>query len=422
MNAPQRIFFDVSYTRTQIGNVGITRTVRRLMESLSSSSGPNACVCQPVAFHTSGFRLVASGSFGAAGNEAISSRSAHLLRWATNGFVRRAASALVPLDLLHRSWRFYNRLAFDHLSKSEKAVGFQVGDWLVLADQAWNYNAWKAAGLAREKGVKIVLVMYDLIPLRQPQFCNPLFTRVFAEWLGRMLQIADAVLCISKATEHELREYCSSANLALPPTAHFRLGGDLIDDSGARNVRPALAALLSNQQPCFAAIGSFEPRKNQGFLLDVFEELWRDGHELRLIVIGRQNEESRNLINRFRRHPETGKRLVCVFDALDEELGFVYERCRALIFPSLAEGFGLPLVEARMRGCRVIASDLPAFAELADKGVSLYPSNSKAALKQLVLEAAGAAPGAQPGKMAHFGWQESAVQLLSRMRTALQQT
>jgi alpha-1,2-rhamnosyltransferase len=376
----------------------------------------------PVAFHTSGFRLAAGDTLEGVGNVAASSRAARLLRWATNGAVRRAVSALVPLDLLHRSWRLYNRLAFDRLSGNEKAAGFRAGDWLVLADQSWNYNAWEAAASARERGATIVLVLYDLIPLREPQFCNPLFTRVFTEWLGRMLEVADAVLCISKATERDLHEYCRVAGRALPPTAHFRLGGDCIDDSGVHQVRPALTALFADYQPCFAAIGSFEPRKNYGFLLDVFEELWRDGHDIRLIVVGRQNEESRRLIDRYLHHPETGKRLMCVFDALDGEVRIVYERCRALVFPSLAEGFGLPLVEARMRGCRVIASDLPALAELADEGVSLYPRHSKAALKQLVLEAARADPGAGPGKMAHFGWQESAMQLLSRTRKVLQQT
>jgi hypothetical protein len=71
-------------------------------------------------------------------------------------------------------------------------------------------------------------------------------------------------------------------------------------------------------QMCFAAVGSFEPRKNYGFLLDVFEELWAEGHGFRLVVIGRQNAESRALIDRFRRRREIGNRLMCVFDAPEE--------------------------------------------------------------------------------------------------------
>jgi glycosyltransferase involved in cell wall biosynthesis len=420
MNAPQRIHFDVSYTRTQMGNVGITRTVRRLADALNSLGGADACVCRPVTFHTDGFRLAAAdGALEGTGNRASTSRSAQLLRWATNGFVRRAVSALVPMGLLHRSWRLYNRLAFDRLSRSEKAVEFQAGDWLVLADQSWNYRAWTAAASARQSGAKVVLIVYDLIPLTQPQYCNPLFTRVFGEWLQRMLGVADAVLCISKATEQDLHAYGRSKNLGLPATACFRLGGDKLEVRGEREVRPPLAALFSGH-PCFAAIGSFEPRKNYGFLLDVFEELWAEGHGFRLVVIGRQNEESRVLIDRFRRHREIGNRLMCVFDASDAEIAFAYARCQALLFPSLAEGFGLPLVEARMLGCRVIASDLPALAELADKGVSLFPVNSRPALKQLVLAASNPSPGSEPGKMPHFGWEESALQMVSRTRSALQ--
>ena len=74
---------------------------------------------------------------------------------------------------------------------------------------------------------EVVLVVYDLIPLRHPAFCAPLFSHVFGRWLPRMLACSDAVACISGATEQDLRAWCAQQGVALPPAAHFRLGSEL---------------------------------------------------------------------------------------------------------------------------------------------------------------------------------------------------
>ena len=62
LSGPQRLFVDVSYTRTQKGNVGITRTVRRLLASLQQIAGEQRWSCAAVAFHASGYRLAASNA------------------------------------------------------------------------------------------------------------------------------------------------------------------------------------------------------------------------------------------------------------------------------------------------------------------------------------------------------------------------
>jgi alpha-1,2-rhamnosyltransferase len=421
MSRPRRLFFDVSYTRTQQGNVGITRTVRRLLDALQHQAQHEGWTCDAVAFHSAGYRLaqtqVEDGGTASAG----AGVPARLLRAVSNGRMRRLISASLPLPVLHRAWGWYNRRTFDALSAGEPAVAFAPGDWLVLADQSWNYRVRDAATRARAQGARVVLVVYDLIPLRNPQFCNRLFPPVFAQWLQGMLETADAVVCISRATQDELRDHCRSAGWRLPAVAHFRLGCDPFVITGAKASRAVLADFLSRKAPCFAAVGSFEPRKNHGFLLDVFEQLWAEGRDVLLLVAGRPNEESREVIERYRGHAQAGTRLLCLFDATDSEIEDIYLRCRALVFPTLAEGFGLPLVEARSQGCPVIASDLPALAELVDPGVSLFPVNSMPAFRHLVIQAAVTGVRATAGRMAPFTWQQSAAQFLDRTQGVLVQ-
>jgi len=97
----------------------------------------------------------------------------------------------------------------------------------------------------------------------------------------------------------------------------------------------------------------------------------------------------------------------------------IYRGSRAVILATLAEGFGLPLVEARQRGCEVFASRLPAFEELADDGVRLFAPGDAPALAGFV-EAAIATPRPmQPSCMAEFTWRESAQQFTSALERLL---
>ena len=224
MTRLRRIFFDVSYTRTQAGNVGITRTVRKLLGALQEAQAETGVPCAPVAFHTGGFRVASP----IAEKSAAPGRPAALLyRWLTGRRIRALAQMCLPLPLLETAWTLTNRLTFDALSAKDPAIVFAPGDLLVLADECWNYQAWKAASLARAQGANAVLVLYDLIPLRQPQYCAPLFTRAFRPWLLKMVGNCDSVMCISRATSLDFERFCQEQGVAQPPTSHFRLGCDI---------------------------------------------------------------------------------------------------------------------------------------------------------------------------------------------------
>ena len=421
----QRLFFDISFTRTQKGNVGITRTVRRLRQEFDRVL-PREGRCIPVAFHTQGFREVteppaaASRAASGAPREAADSLAARLLRGVTESFARRVLLALVPQALLYQVWRLHSHWTFDALSAAGRPVQFRPGDTVLMCDASWSYQAWRAVRAAREQGAAVVLMVHDLIPLRHPEYCLPLFSYLFRRWLHAMVGCVDAVVCNSQATLQDLQAYASEAGLRLPPATSFRLGSDLPAQVDADQVRTVVRAFLDGPEPCFAAVGTCEERKNYGWLLDVFEQLWAAGHPVRLLVAGRPNADSHALLQRLKNHPEQGRRLLSLFDASDAEVAQVYAHCRALVFASRAEGFGLPLVEARVRGCPVLAGELPAFRELADAGVFLYPQDDQQALKDLVLEHARRDHRAEVGTMPAFTWEDSARQCLLAMDRVLQ--
>jgi glycosyltransferase involved in cell wall biosynthesis len=406
-----RVLVDVSYTRTQTANVGITRTVRRLLAELQPLLHERSIDVTPVAYHSLGFREAAavtpSAPTGGGGGLV-----AALWRLLHAGAFRRFAVACIPARVLGWIWRAHGAWTFDHLSAGESPVVFTAGDLLLLCDESWNYQAWTAAQRAAAQGATIVMVCYDLIPIRHPEFCAALFTTAFRHWLVSMLPCCHAVLCISRATQHDLLRFCAEEGLATPVATHFRLGCDIRAGRAERKPRAALHEFLTGEAPCFLAVGTIEPRKNHRFLLKTFEHLWARGVNVRLLVIGRPHPDCHDLVSKMRNHAEQGRLLLNVFDAADVEIDLAYSACRALVLPSLAEGFGLPLVEARTRGCPVIASRLPALAELADAGVFLFDPDRIEALEALLLEHARQDLRHQLQPMPAFTWRDSAAECL----------
>lgn len=413
MSAPCRVLFDVTFTRTQVGSVGITRTVRRLGDEIRRALPADASFVS-VAFHSTGFRQVeAEGPAGGPIMQANASLTARAMRAVTGSFLRRVVVRWVPVPLLLLAERLYNGALFDRMTHDAKPIAFRSGDLLMLCDGNWGRPVWRAAAAARAEGAEVVVLVHDLIPVLQPEFATPLFSRIFERWLTRIMGSCDAIICNSRATEESVRQYIARQGLSPPPVGHFRLGCDLTAESGGGACRPEIAAFVDSPTPCFGVVGTIEPRKNHAWLLRAFEGLWAAGHDLRLVVMGRPNPECHGLIQQMLRHSEQGRRLLTVLDASDAEVALAYSRCRALVFPSLAEGFGLPLVEARARGCPVIASDLPVFSELADGGVFLYDRTSLPALQQILLQQATHDNRTQVGTMTPFTWKDSAQQFLA---------
>lgn len=409
MKRIRQLFFDVSYTRTQTANVGITRTVSRLLEEMKGLALVSNMVCVPVVFHTHGFRSLPEIPLEIpSSSEPIEHHSYKdaALHWITTGPIRQIVSAHFPLLLRRLAWRIFSWWDFNRLAKDFSAIDVQPGDVIFLCDASWNYRVWSATRRAKQQGARVVTVVYDLIPLRQPEFCPALTTISFRTWLRQLLPQSDGVICISQAVEDDLKQYGAEAGIPLPPMANFRLGCDPVSMPAESGIVRKMVRNFIVDAPCFTAIGSIEPRKNYGFLLDAFEYLWASGVNVRLLIIGRRNSQCGDLLQRIERHEELGSRLLVIFDGGDEEVAFAYSNSRALIFPSLAEGFGLPLVEARAHGCRVIASDLPAFVELADSGVSIFPRNSPDALETLIRS--HLSDGQQGATMIPFTWADSA--------------
>ena len=217
--------------------------------------------------------------------------------------------------------------------------------------------------------------VHDLHML-EPGFYQPGKRTWFRAFLGRSLAKAARLISVSDATRTELaRHYPKAAERAV--TVH------LWSEAALGQSGPALEA-----EPYFLAVGQFERRKNLVRLLDAFAAARRQGMTTELRLCGRPGPGGRQVLERIAA-PDIADAVHVHRGPTDAELGRLYRGARALLFPSLCEGFGLPLLEAMQAGLPILTSDRSSMPEVAGDAALLVDPLDVAAIERGILRLDG---------------------------------
>lgn len=283
-----------------------------------------------------------------------------VVRWAGRGFVLPKADSGRLLDrLLHPERRFGPEL-WPLLARGV-ALGWPGGLGVGRPLLNTGHSGLEQPGypaLLKRLGAQPVFFVHDLIPITHPEYCRPGEDQRHARRMDAVLDLAAAVIANSESTLDELARYAESRGKALPPAV-------------AALLAPGLAAVPSLErpvaQPYFVMVGTIEPRKNHWLLLQLWRRLAERLGEAapRLVVVGQRGWECENVVDLLERCAALRGFVIEVPRCSDGDLATYLHHAQALLFPSFAEGYGLPLAEAMMLGVPVIASDLPAFREIA---------------------------------------------------------
>lgn len=271
----------------------------------------------------------------------------------------------------------------------------------------------------RRQGARVCFVVYDLLPVQHPHFFVPDAAQGFTPWLQTVAE-CDAAFCISRSTRNALQDWLEQQpvlNGHQPALDWFHLGADVEQSLPTQGLPENTDLLLDRLQhiPGFLMVGTLEPRKGHSQVLEAFECLWQQGHDLLLVIVGKRGWMVDELAKRLTSHPQSGHRLFWLQAASDECLGQLYRISAALVAASYAEGFGLPLIEAARHGCPVLARDIPVFREIAEDNAFYFSAQTGAQLAQelltwLALRAQGREPFS--GHMHMLTWRQSARRLL----------
>lgn len=221
----------------------------------------------------------------------------------------------------------------------------------------------------RRYKVRPVYFLHDLIPLTHPEYCRAGEVDKHRRRLQTMLQTGHGVIANSRNTLDELTAYAGAQAKSLPVPAQ------MVAHLGVSRL-PAPQPLRPLQTPYFVVLGTIEARKNHLMLLHVWRELVdRLGAGApKLVIIGQRGWECEQVVDLLERCDALRAVVREVPRCDDAQLATWLCHAQALLFPSFAEGYGLPLIEALAAGAPVIASDLPAFREVAgDLPVYLDP-------------------------------------------------
>jgi len=227
------------------------------------------------------------------------------------------------------------------------------------------------AWLARN-GLRAIYLIHDLIPITHPQFCRPGELEKHEGRMSNALGSASGIIGNSQATLDELSDFARARGLPMPPAVVALISGH----HPSPKVTPSKL-----DRPYFVAIGTIEGRKNHILLLKLWQRLVAElGPEAPiLLVIGQRGWEAESALELLDDRDQWNGAVREISGADDEELASWLAGARALLMPSFAEGFGLPVIEALQAETPVIASDLPVFREIAgDIPTYLDPSDATA--------------------------------------------
>ena len=382
MNSPRLLCVDVSEISQRDARTGIQRVVRALLLQMLRQPPKNLCVI-PIRFDGRIYRTV-------------------------NEFTR---SLLEQAGLQQLAGRW---------GQPDEVVDFHQDDIYFSLDLNKVTNAVHAAHVRlRRLGVRCCFVVYDILPMRHPQWWPDGGSEAFVRWFKSITAVADRLACISRSVADDVESWLT-ANAdpsRRPRVCSFYLGAEIDSSSPSRGLPPDADSVLSQLRAgsSFLMVGTLEPRKGYTQVLEGFELLWRQGHAVNLVIVGKKGWLVEELMHRLSRHPKRGKQLFWLEGISDEYLDRVYASCTCLIAASEGEGFGLPLIEASLHGLPIIARDLAVFREVAGEHATYFSGVLGRDIAEAVLQwqqrhAAGLTPCSTD--MPRLTWQESALQLI----------
>lgn len=240
--------------------------------------------------------------------------------------------------------------------------------------------------------VRPVYFVHDLIPITHPEFCRAGETEKHRERMQTVLTTAAGVIGNSQATLDELAAFAREEGLPSPPNVAGWLGTDTL---------PSPSDPPQADRPTFVVISTIEARKNHLMLLDIWSRLIDrlDDETPRLLIIGQRGWEADDVFDRLDNDEKLRGHVAELNTCSDAELATCMASARALLFPSLAEGYGLPLVEALGAGVPVIASDLPVFREIGGDIPTFIEAGDSSAWEAAILDYAQADSAARTAQL-----------------------
>lgn len=282
--------------------------------------------------------------------------------------------------------------AEESLSKAIPNIPFHPGDVLITVGLDWE---WDKVGLTnclidlkKQRGMHIVTCCYDLIPILFPQYCVGDVAGNFKQYYNNLTWSSSLMLCISEQTQSDYRRLSNDLGFPQIPSMVFPLGNNLPDDSTLASAGKQVSEII--KEPYILFVSTIERRKNHEVLYRAFHLLCSAGNRdvmPKLVFVGMAGWGVGDLLKDIELDPQTKDLIVQLNHVSDLELKLLYENCMLFAYPSLYEGWGLPVAEALSYGRPVFASSCGSIPEVGGELVDYIDPWSAASWADAILNA-----------------------------------
>ncbi len=309
---------------------------------------------------------------------------------------------------LVRDWSLRPRRLFDPLSRA----------WTRRAERRWKPDVFHSTYYTPPPWPDLpsVVTVHDLIHDRYPAL---VFDRGFAEQRRRVIESAARIIAVSDATRRELLEWTNVSDDRIRVIHHAP--NETFRQPTSEAQQEAFLAAHRLKRPFWIYVGKRGGYKNFSTLLRALPRLCREVDGRLLLIGGEPWLDEWQMMYLIEHGVEERVRMPGALD--DETLRAAYAASAGLVMPSLAEGFGIPLIEAMAAGAPVICSDIPVFHEVAGDAALYFDPREPDAIADAMLRSLDAAARAEKiesgrRRVQQFSWERIAADTAEVYREA----
>lgn len=295
------------------------------------------------------------------------------------------------------------------------------GDLFFDIDSVWNNRMRRSFLLPvlKSRGVRIAVMIYDIIPILFPQYCDEQTTIRFMDYVGAHLQYADLIIANTESTLRDIDALSIRIGSRPIPGVCAPLGADFQQRTDGGNEIDPRARELEGRR-FLLCVGTVEPRKNHTFLLEQYKDSLRAAG-FSLVIAGRPGWNVDALLTQMRSLDSSDENFLYFSDASDDTIDHLYQNAFFTVFPTEYEGYGLPLIESILRGTPVLASDIPVLREVGGEYCDYFSLENKSELHEILIKYDNDPNAYQLRKdslkkYAPFSWEMAAVRVFQALK------
>jgi glycosyltransferase involved in cell wall biosynthesis len=269
-----------------------------------------------------------------------------------------------------------------HLTKvlTPPSMIFGDGDVYLSVGADWDDNDLRQLNECKSAvRLKVVGMCYDTIPIKFPHLTRQETAKSFPQYLRDLARVCDHVMCISACTERDFRDFVRSKGMPIPPTSIVLLGSNSVRADGRGPAAPysnegrltpsipaEVSAVVADaaKAPYLLFVSTIERRKNHESLYKVWVRLIGADYDVpNLVCVGMRGWGVNDFLTDVSGDPRIKDRIRLLHNVSDIELAFLYRACLFTVYPSLYEGWGLPVVESLAFGKFCLCSNAGSLPE-----------------------------------------------------------